>query len=96
MVAGLELVAGRHAERIGLLVEPDGPFAVVAQIAHDDARQALDAFEPHQVVGEHDEVEDQHARLMRHEIGPVARRRASAAGAVTILKSSAPSALVRM
>jgi hypothetical protein len=68
---GVELEAGRHAERIGLLVELDRPFLPRLELAHDDARQSLGTLEANEVMLEEDDVEDQHARGVRHERDPV-------------------------
>ena len=63
-------------------------------VAHDDARLGVLALEPHEMARERHVEEDHDARPVRHEVAPVlAAGRAS--GAVTILKSSAPSALVQ-
>src|SRR5690606_16836863 len=59
------------AQRIGFLFELDRLFLAGAQIARDDARQAIFAFEAQKMVLEHGDIEDQHALAMGDEIGPV-------------------------
>ncbi len=64
-------------------------------VADDDARQAVLALEADHEVLEGEQRQDQPARLVRHEFASSSDV-GSATGAVMILKSLAPSALVRM
>ena len=67
----VELVAGRHAQRVGLLVEVDGVLGAIGEAADDDARQPVLALEPDQVALEGDRLQDQAARLVRDHLAPV-------------------------
>ena len=66
------------------------------EIANDDRRQRIGAFEPHHVAREYFEIEHIGARTIRESGRAISRVRGDASGAVMILKSMAPSALVRM
>ena len=70
-VVGVVLVALGHAERIGFLGEVDRVLLAIGEAAHDDARQPVLAFQPHEVILEASDVEDQPAGLVRHEIAPI-------------------------
>ena len=70
----LELVAGQQAERVGFLREGDGVLLAL-HVAHDDARQGVLQFEPHEVVAEHVQVPDHHAGAVGHRVAPVLPRR---------------------
>jgi hypothetical protein len=55
----------------GLLVESDRMLAAVGEAADDDARQAVLALEPNEVVCEGHQIEKQPARLVRQDLAPV-------------------------
>ena len=49
---GLEFVAGREREVVGLLLEGDGVRLAALQVGHDNARQAAHPLQPHMMAGE--------------------------------------------
>ena len=72
---GVELAHLAEAQRIGLLVEGNGVFLARRHVAHDDAGQRILALHAHQPVLENEETDEEDARTVRHEIGPIVRRR---------------------
>ena len=67
----VELVAGRHAQRICLLIEVDGVLGAIGEAADGDAGQPVLALEPDQVAAEGDRLQDQAARLVWDHLAPV-------------------------
>ncbi len=71
-------------------------LVAASKVTHHDARQAVFALEPDQPVGEYGEGQEVDAGTVRYQVAPMRAIRGRKSGATAILKSSAPSALVRM
>ena len=93
---GVELVAALGAERIGFLGERDRVLFAARDVAHHDARQAVLALEPDQPIRESVTSSTIARRAGAGRDRASSRGRRGQAACSTILKSSAPSALVRM
>ena len=68
---GRELVTGRGAQRIGLLVEVDIILLAGRIFMHDDTRQGVFALDTDLPVGKADDAIDQRARTMGNKVLPV-------------------------
>ena len=66
------------------------------QVGHDNARQAAHPLQPHMMAGEEELGAHIGAGLVGEPVTPPLSRASASTGAVTILKSVAASALVRM
>jgi hypothetical protein len=68
---GVEFIASHGVQRIRRLLEGDGMFAAVAEIADDDGRQCIGALQPHQMAGVEFDVDDIDALAVRNQIAPI-------------------------
>ena len=92
---GVELTHFAEAQGIGLFVKRDGMLFTARHVAHDDARQCILALHADEPVLQHDQPDEEATGPVRHEVGPVFRRRI-ADGRCDNLVVSAPPRLVLM
>ena len=64
-------VARRDAERVGFLGEGDLVLGAVGEAANDDARQPVFALEPHEMVLEGHDLENETAGTMGLDLPPM-------------------------